>query len=240
MERKVAYITGGTKGIGLGIAKALLDSGYKVAISGRNLTQAEQAAVTLAGELYQESVLPIQSDVGVADSERAAIARIIDQWDRLDVVVANAGVGIFKPIDELSADDWNQMMNTNLTGVFHTCSAAIPTLKESRGYIFTIGSLAGVNFFAKGAGYNATKYGIVGFSQAMMLDLRPYGIKVTTIMPGSVSSFFNANIPSEADQWKIQPEDIGQLIIDLLAMPARTLPSKIEVRPAQPQQIKWP
>lgn len=236
----MAYITGGTKGIGLGTAKVLLAAGYRVAISGRDVEQAEKAAVALAGELYQEWVLPIQSDVSDFDAEKRAIGQILDQWGQLDVLVANAGVGIFKAIDEMSKSDWDQMVNTNLSGVFHTCSAAIPALKESKGYIITIGSLAGTNFFAKGTGYNATKFGIVGFSQAMMLDLRPYGIKVTTIMPGSVSSFFNANTPSEADHWKIQPEDIGQLILDLLAMPARTLPSKVEIRPAQPAHIKWP
>ena len=126
------------------------------------------------------------------------------------------------------------LIDTNLNGVFHTLKAALPALKKSRGYYITIASLAGTNFFARGAGYNATKFGVVGFTQAVMLDLRPYDIKVSTIMPGSVATYFNGHIPNEADAWKIQPEDIGKLVLDLLRMHPRTLPSKIEVRPTRP------
>jgi NADP-dependent 3-hydroxy acid dehydrogenase YdfG len=126
------------------------------------------------------------------------------------------------------------MINTNLNGVYHTLMASMDALKASKGYYITIASLAGTNFFAQGAGYNATKFGVVGFTQAAMLDLRPHGIKVSTIMPGSVSTHFNNHSPSPEDAWKIQPEDIGHLVRDLLQMHPRTLPSKIEVRPTRP------
>ncbi len=128
------------------------------------------------------------------------------------------------------------MIDVNLSGVFYTLRASVEALKASKGYYFTIASLAGTNFFAKGAGYNASKFGVVGFTQAAMLDLRPYDIKVTTIMPGSVATHFNQNEPGAKDAWKIQPEDLGQLLVDLLKMPARTLPSKVEVRPTRPDK----
>ena len=150
------------------------------------------------------------------------------------MVVANAGVGHFAPVDKLSAAQWQEMINTNLTGAFNTLQASMQALKDSKGYYITIASLAGANFFASGAGYNASKFGLVGFTQAVMLDLRPYDIKVTTIMPGSVATHFNNHIPAPSDAWKIQPEDIGELVADLLNMHPRTLPSKIEVRPSRP------
>ena len=159
---------------------------------------------------------------------------VVDHFGQLDVVVANAGIGHFAPIDSMTDQQWNETIDTNLTGVFHSVKAAIPALKKSEGYIITIASLAGTNFFEAGAAYNASKYGLVGFSQAIMLDLRQYGIKVTTIMPGSVATYFNNHQPSDADAWKIQPEDMGQMVLDLLNMHPRTLPSKIEVRPSKP------
>ena len=133
----------------------------------------------------------------------------------------------------MTSAQWHDTIDTNLTGVFNSVQAAIPMLKESQGYIITVASLAGTNFFPQASAYNASKFGLVGFSQAIMLDLRPFKIKVTTIMPGSVATYFNNHIPDEKDAWKIQPEDIGKLVIDLLTMNPRTLPSKIEVRPSQ-------
>ncbi|MFD2587544.1 SDR family oxidoreductase [Croceitalea marina] len=231
LKDKVAYITGGSKGIGLGVAKSLLEQGMKVAISGRNLETVIAAAKTLEHEDY---VLPLSSDVTVLDDEKDVISTILDKWGRLDVVLANAGVGHFAPVDQMEEDSWKQMIDTNLTGVFHTLKASVEALKVTEGYYMTLASLAGTNFFAQGAGYNATKFGVVGFTQAVMLDLRKYGIKVSTIMPGSVSTYFNDNEPSVKDAWKIQPEDIGKLVVDLLNMHPRTLPSKIEVRPTRP------
>ncbi|HUQ96302.1 MAG TPA: SDR family NAD(P)-dependent oxidoreductase, partial [Chitinophagaceae bacterium] len=145
-----------------------------------------------------------------------------------------AGVGHFAPIESLTEEDWKSTIDTNLTGVFNTVKAGIEPLKKSNGYIITIASLAGTNFFETASAYNASKFGLVGFSQAIMLDLRKYGIKVTTIMPGSVATEFADHTPSDADAWKIQPDDIGQLVLDLLNMHPRTLPSKIEVRPLKP------
>ena len=166
--------------------------------------------------------------------EIRAVSVVLEKWGTIDTVIANAGVGHFGAIDTLKPELWQQMIDTNLTGVFNTLQASVDALKQSQGYYMTLASLAGTNFFANGAGYNASKYGVVGFTQAAMLDLRPYNIKVTTIMPGSVASNFNGNEPSDKDAWKIQPEDIGQLVVDLLKMNPRTLPSKVEVRPTRP------
>jgi NAD(P)-dependent dehydrogenase (short-subunit alcohol dehydrogenase family) len=135
----------------------------------------------------------------------------------------------------MSHETWNEVIDVNLTGVFNTIKASLDALKSSKGYFITMASLAGTNFFANGAAYNASKFGLVGFTQAVMLDLRKFGIKVSTIMPGSVATYFNNHVPDDADSWKIQPEDIGDLVVDLLKMHPRTLPSKIEVRPSMPQ-----
>jgi 3-oxoacyl-[acyl-carrier protein] reductase len=134
----------------------------------------------------------------------------------------------------MNEDDWKTTIDTNLTGVFNSVKASVETLKKSKGYIITIASLAGTNFFENGAAYNASKFGLVGFTQAIMLDLRKYGVKVCTLMPGSVATSFNNNTPGNKDAWKIQPEDIGEIVIDVLRMNARTLPSKIEIRPSLP------
>lgn len=232
LKDKVAYITGGSKGIGLGIARVLTAQGMRVAISGRNEGVLQDAASGLNPEL----VMTVVSDVTRLEDEENAVQAILDHWGRIDLVVANAGLGHFASVDELSPEQWNSMINTNLTGAFYTLKAALPALKDSKGYYITVASLAGTNFFANGAGYNATKFGVVGFTQAAMLDLRPFDIKVSTIMPGSVATHFNNNEPSEKDAWKIQPDDIGQLVLDLLKMHPRTLPSKIEVRPSRPDK----
>lgn len=233
LKDKIAYITGGSKGIGYGVAEVLLKAGMKVAISGRNLEGVKQAAKSLGTE---NNVLAIASDVSKLEDEKNAVQQIKAKWGALDVVIANAGVGHFAPIDQISEEHWHQMIDTNLNGVFHTLKASVEALKQSKGYYITLASLAGTNFFVNGAGYNASKFGVVGFTQAAMLDLRPYDIKVSTIMPGSVATHFNGHIPSAEDAWKIQPEDIGQLVLDLLNMNPRTLPSKIEVRPTRPDK----
>ncbi len=234
---KTIYITGGSKGIGLGIAEACLREGYKVAITART-QKAIDIAVDELKKIGKGEILGIQSNVRNYADEEYAIQQVLDKWGRLDVCIANAGVGKFASIDEMSTDDWNAVIDTNLTGVFHTVKAAIPSLKKSKGYIMTIASLAGTNFFQRGAAYNASKFGLVGFTQAVMLDVRPYEIKTTTIMPGSVATYFNGHTPSEADAWKIQPEDIGQMVVDLLRMNPRTLPSKVEVRPTVPPSAR--
>lgn len=232
LKNKVAYITGGSKGIGFGIAQTLLNEGMCVAISSRNTSAAKEAARALGAD--PSRILAIESDVSSSASEVKAVQAVLDRFGQLDVLIANAGVGHFAPIDVLTEEAWKQTIDTNLTGVFNSVKASLDALKQSKGYIITIASLAGANFFENGSAYNASKFGLVGFTQAIMLDLRKYGIKVTTIMPGSVATYFNHHTPSEADAWKIQPEDIGQMVGDLLHMHPRTLPSKIEVRPSQP------
>ena len=232
LENKVAYITGGSKGIGYGIAKTLLDSGMRVAITSRNLSASQKAADSLSKD--PSKILALESDVSSLASETKAVQAVTDHFGQLDVVVANAGVGHFASIENITEEEWKNTIDTNLTGVFNTVKASINGLKKSEGYIITIASLAGTNFFANGSAYNASKFGLVGFTQAIMLDLRQHGIKVTTIMPGSVATHFNDHTPSDADAWKIQPEDIGEMVADLLNMNPRTLPSKVEVRPLKP------
>jgi len=232
LKGKVAYITGGSKGIGLGIAKTLVDEGMRVAITSRDIAAAKQAAASISDD--ESKVLALESDVSSLASEAKTVKAITDHFGQLDVLVANAGVGHFAPIESLTEEDWKNTIDTNLTGVFNSVKASVEALKQSKGYIITIASLAGTNFFENGSAYNASKFGLVGFSQAIMLDLRKYNIKVTTIMPGSVATHFNNHVPNEADAWKIQPEDIGQMVADLLKMHPRTLPSKIEVRPTVP------
>ncbi|MGI8952662.1 MAG: SDR family oxidoreductase [Chitinophagaceae bacterium] len=232
LNDKVAYITGGSKGIGYGIAKILLDNGMKVAITSRSISSAKQAAESLSKDASK--ILALESEVSSLASEIKAVNAVTEYFGHLDVLVANAGVGHFASIENLSEQDWKSTIDTNLTGVFNSVKASLEALKQSKGYIITIASLAGTNFFENGSAYNSSKFGLVGFTQAIMLDLRKYDIKVTTIMPGSVATNFNNHISTDADAWKIQPEDIGLIIIDLLNMNRRTLPSKIEVRPSMP------
>ncbi|MCY7349905.1 MAG: SDR family oxidoreductase [Cytophagaceae bacterium] len=230
---KTALITGGSKGIGYGIAEVLIKEGIRVAITSRSPESADAAAASL-NKINPGFALGIAADVRDLASQQGAVDNILRQWNRLDYVIANAGVGHFAPIQELTPEQWQETIDINLTGVFYTIKASLSALKETAGYFITIASLAGTNFFEKGAAYNASKFGLVGFSQAVMLDLRSEGIRVTTIMPGSVATEFGNNPTSEKDAWKIQPEDIGQMVSDLLKMHPRTLPSKIEVRPSRP------
>ncbi len=233
LNGKVAFITGGNKGIGLGVAEAMVEAGMFVCITGRNEADV-QAAEKKLNAIRDNSALGIVCDVRSLSDQQTAVQQIMDKWKQLDVVIANAGVGHFADISLLTPEQWHETIDINLTGVFNTVKASLDPLKASKGYLITIASLAGTNFFAKGAAYNASKFGLVGFTQAVMLDVRKHGIKTTTIMPGSVSTYFNSHTPNDADHWKIQPEDMGQMVVDLLLMPHRTLPSKIEVRPTMP------
>ena len=232
VRNKVAYITGGSKGIGLGIAKALLEKGMRVAITSRTLKAAQKAAASLSSDAGK--VLALESDVSSLASEQKSVDAVVKHFGQLDVVVANAGVGHLVKFEDLTEQQWKETIDTNLTGVFNTVKASLPALKQSQGYVITIASLAGTNFFENGTAYNASKFGLVGFTQALMLDVRKHGIKVTTIMPGSVATEFADHVVSDSDAWKIQPEDVGEIVYGLLAMHPRTLPSKIEVRPSRP------
>ena len=232
LKNKVALITGGSKGIGYAIAEKMIQEGIHVAITGRSLDTVEKAASELSAS--GGKVLGLQADVRSLESQQIVIEKIIEKWGRLDILVANAGIGHFNTIDNLTKEQWDETINVNLTGVFNSVKASVEHIKASKGYIFTISSLAGTNFFAGGTAYNASKFGLTGFTQALMLDLRQYDVKVSTIMPGSVSSYFGGRTPDQGKDWRIQPEDLGKIIIDLLEMHPRTLPSKIEVRPLKP------
>ena len=230
---KTAIITGGSKGIGYGIAESLIKNGWHVAITGRTQTSLD-GAVRKLQELKTDHVMGIKTDVRDYTQQQAAVDKVLQAWGQLDALIANAGIGYFGSIETLTHEQWHETMDTNLTGVFYSIQASLPALKKSQGYILTIASLAGTNFFAGGSAYNASKFGLVGFTQAVMLDVRDQGIKVCTIMPGSVATHFNGHVPDAKDDWKIQPEDIGELVVDVLKMNPRTLPSKIEVRPSRP------
>lgn len=225
-------MTGGSKGIGLAVAAALVGEGYGVTITARNAEEVQAAAEELG-----EGALGVRCDVRDEADVQAAVRAHEERFGGMDLLFANAGVGNFAPVQDMTVQQWRDVIDTNLTGVFLSVRASVPLLSRSGGYVMTLSSLAGKNPFAGGAAYNASKFGLNGFTEAIMLDLRPLGIKVTQIMPGSVATHFGGHTPGgEADAWKIQPEDIAQLTLDLLRMPARTLPSRVEVRPAQPKR----
>jgi NAD(P)-dependent dehydrogenase (short-subunit alcohol dehydrogenase family) len=236
MKNKVAYITGGSKGIGYGIADALMKQGIHVAITSRSQSSADEAVELLKSSNSDAKAIGIEADVRDLKHQENAVDKILSEFGQLDYVIANAGLGHYHSIEDLTEAQWRETIDTNLTGVFFTIKATVEALKKSKGYFISISSLAGTNFFAKGAAYNASKFGLTGFTQAVMLDLRNYGVNVSTIMPGSVATHFNGNTPDESDAWKIQPEDLGELVVDLFKMNPRTLPSKVEVRPSQPSK----
>jgi NAD(P)-dependent dehydrogenase (short-subunit alcohol dehydrogenase family) len=229
---KNALVTGGTRGIGLAVAEALLGAGASVAICGRS----ENTVKTAVSQLTNKSkgkVLGKVADVR-SNTEVANLFTWIDQeLGNLDILVNNAGVGVFKSTAELSVEDWQKTLETNLSGVFYCCREALPRLKQrGGGYIINISSLAGKNAFAGGAAYNASKFGLNGFSEAMMLDHRYEQVRVSYVMPGSVDTEFSSGA-GRAD-WKIAPEDIGEIVLMLVRMPERTLVSRVEVRPSKP------
>lgn len=230
---KSAFVTGASKGIGYAVAQALVNEGYSVTITSRNEMEVKAAAQQLGSKARG-----VVCDVKDYQALQEAVEVHTDIYGGLDVLFVNAGVGEFASVLDLSVEQWQNVIDTNLSGAFYTVKAALPALKQKGGYIFTLSSLAGVNPFAGGSAYNASKFGLNGLSEVLMLELRQYDIKVTQIMPGSVSTYFNGHTPSGAEAWKIQPEDIAQMTVDLLRMPARTLPSRIEVRPSKPAAKK--
>ena len=230
-EGRSAIVTGASKGIGFAVAEALAQEGYRVTITSRRADEIEQAAGQIGA-----GTRGVVCDV----RDPAAVQRVVDEHvaecGGLDVLFVNAGVGKFANVADLTIEQWQDMIDTNLSGAFYTVKAAIPALGQGGGYIFTLSSLAGKNPLPGGAAYNASKFGLTGLSEVLNLDLRQHDIKVTQIMPGSVATHFGGHTPNEDDFWKIQPEDIAQLTVDLLRMPARTLPSRVEVRPTRPDQ----
>lgn len=235
LKNTTAIVTGGNTGIGFGIAEALAAEGVNVAISSRSLQRAEEAAEKIRKNAQTKGeVLPLEMDVRDFDAQKKGVQDVLRKWGKLDYFVANAGVGHFASIQEMSTEKWHETIDTNLTGVFYGIKASVDALKSTRGFFLTISSLAGTNFFAGGSAYNASKFGLTGFSQAIMLDLRQEGVRVSTIMPGSVATGFNDHEVNEKDAWKIQIEDIGEMVVGLFNLDPRTLPSKIEVRPSMP------
>jgi 3-oxoacyl-[acyl-carrier protein] reductase len=229
---KNALVTGGTRGIGLAVAEALLGAGANVAICGRSAESVKNAVSQLTNRA-KSKVAGKVADVR-RNTEVAELFTWIDQeLGSLDILVNNAGVGVFKSAAELSVDDWQKTIETNLSGVFYCCREALRRLKQpAGGYIINISSLAGKNAFAGGAAYNASKFGLNGFSEAMMLDHRYENVRVSCVMPGSVNTEFSSGA-ARAD-WKIAPADIGEIVLMLLSMPERTLMSRVEVRPSKP------
>ena len=233
LQGKTAVVTGGSKGIGYAIAEALAAAGCNVMISARHEDEVQRAAKTLS-DRHPGTVAGVVCDVRQHDDVRRMMAAVVERFGALHILVNNAGVGKFAPMGELSPDDWRQVMQTNVDGVYYCCHEAIPHLRKQESWIINIASLAGKNPFAGGAAYNASKFALVGFSEALMLDVRPLGIRVNYIMPGSVATHFNDHTPNEQDAWKIQPEDIAELVLQLVRFPSRSLPSRIEIRPTNP------
>ena len=234
LKEKVAVITGGTRGIGLSIAEALVAEGARVYISGRD-EGALRAAIERLTKEGAGRVDGCACDVRRYDDCRAMVARAAERFGGIDVLVNNAGIGIFKPVDQLAPEEWDATIATNLSGVFYCSREAIPHLrKRGGGYIINISSLAGINAFASGAAYNASKFGLNGFSEAMMQDVRYDGIRVSYVMPGSVATEFSGR-GGEAS-WKLAGEDVARAVVDLVKYPSRALASRIELRPSQPKK----
>jgi 3-oxoacyl-[acyl-carrier protein] reductase len=233
-EAKVALVTGGSRGIGRAVGEALLERGFRLFFCGRSPDLVEATK----RELYVR--YPCRVDARLCDVRRqdevdALVAWVLDGAGRLDVLVNNAGLGHFAPVDEISGDDFRETIETNLLGSFYAIRAAAPAMKkQGEGWIFNIASLAAKNAFAGGAAYNASKFGLVGMSEAAMLDLRHFGIRMAAICPGSVETDFGSGVMKDGNSWRLQPEDVARVVTDLLDFPARALPSLIEIRPSRP------
>lgn len=234
---KVAVVTGATRGIGRAIAESLAAHGANVMIAARNADAIQSAAGELAQVAKGGRVVGVRCDVRNYEDCRELIAKAAAEFGRLDILVNNAGIGGMRTVEEMSPDHWRAVIETNLNGLFYCSHEAIPHLRASgSGFIINIGSLAGKNAFPKGGAYNASKFGLIGFSEALMQEVRHDDIRVSYIMPGSVATEFSGMHVGAGEEWKIQPEDIGEIVIDLLSQPARTLVSRVEVRPARPKR----
>ena len=229
-----ALVTGGTRGIGRAITEALLAEGCRVVICGRT-AESTEAAVGEMSLQYPSKVFGIPADV----SDIQAVSALFEFADRtlggLEILVNNAGIGIFRKVEELSVEEWRRTMEVNLNGAFYCSKMAVPRMKTAGwGFIVNISSLAGKNPFGGGGAYNASKFGMNGFTEAMMLDHRYDGIRVTQIMPGSVDTDFDAR--SERVAWKIAPEDVAEMVVAVLRIPDRTMVSRVEIRPSKPKR----
>jgi 3-oxoacyl-[acyl-carrier protein] reductase len=234
LSGKHAVVTGGTRGIGRAIAASLLRAGAAVAICGRTRESTDRAAT----ELKQSTGGDISghpADISNSDQVARFFEAVESRFGGLDILVNNAGAGVFRAVQALTLEDWHHMIDLNLSGVFYCCHYGLPLLRRrAEGYIIQISSLAGINAFAGGAAYNASKFGLNGFSEAIMQDLRYENIRVSYILPGSVATGFSpASSPSD---WKIAPEDVAEVVLNLLRMPNRTLVSRVEIRPSKPKK----
>jgi 3-oxoacyl-[acyl-carrier protein] reductase len=229
LNGKVALVTGGSRGIGFAIAQALTKEHASVTITGTDQSRVNEARQKLGSAAHA-----VRADVRDYAAVESAMTSTVERFGGLDILVNNAGVGIFRSVAEMSLDEWNNIIGTNLTGVFHCSRAALPHLrKRGAGWIINISSLAGKNPFADAAAYCASKSGLNSFSEALMQEVRHDGIRVAYVMPGSVRTQFSGRSLGN-DEWKLAPDDVAQVVIDLLNHPSRSLPSRVEIRPAQP------
>lgn len=234
IKGKVAVVTGGTRGIGRAIVERLLKEGARVAFCGTR-----QKTVDDARQHFGEKgeVLGAVADISRLAGVKGFIAGVMERFGRIDILVNNAAVGVFAKVAALEPADWERMIGLNLSGTYYCCHEVLPILKSGGGGdVINISSLAGKNAFASGGGYNATKFGLNGFSEAMMLDHRNDGVRVSYIMPGSVDTEFGGGTPDSASAWKIAPEDIADIVVAILRMPVRTTVSRVEIRPSRPPQ----
>ena len=231
---KVAVVTGSTKGIGLATAEALLGSGAKVVVSARNEGEVAAVGKRLMAS-HPKRVAAQVCDVRLEAQVEALFRAADSAFGGVDILVNNAGVGLFKNLEEMTLEEWNRVIETNVTGVFLCSRAAIPRMRRrGGGYIINISSLAGKNAFPTATAYNASKFAVNGMSEALMQEVRYDGIRVSYIMPGSVNTNFSGRSPDPAQEWKLAPSDVAQVIVDLLRHPSRSLPSRVELRPSQP------
>jgi 3-oxoacyl-[acyl-carrier protein] reductase len=231
---KIALVTGGSRGIGLAAARALLTQGASVAITGTDQARLDAAASELGKQASSARVLALAANVKNPADVQAAVAKVVAQFGGLDILVNNAGVGVFRSVADTTIEEWQHVIDTNLSGVFYCCHAALPHLRaRGAGWIVNISSLASKNPFVNGAAYCASKSALNAFSEALMQEVRYDGIRVAYVLPGSVNTGFGglANTKSE---WALQPDDVAEVIVDLVTHPTRSLPSRVEIRPAQP------
>jgi 3-oxoacyl-[acyl-carrier protein] reductase len=234
LSGKVALVTGGSRGIGLAIARSLLEAGAKVTVTATSESTLSSGSRELRSIGGDESLFAIRADVRSYEQVDRAVTDTVSRFGGLDILVNNAGVGIFAPVAEMSIEQWHQVIDTNLTGVFHACRAALPHLRaRGAGWIVNVSSLAGANAFPGAAAYCASKSGLNAFSEALMQEVRHDGIRVAYVMPGSVRTEFSGRTLG-GDEWKLAPEDVAQVVRDLIAHPSRSLPSRVEIRPARP------
>jgi NAD(P)-dependent dehydrogenase (short-subunit alcohol dehydrogenase family) len=230
---RIALITGGTRGIGYAVAEALIRAGDHVAITGTTDDSVVKAEHSLSA-IGPGQVAGIVCDVRDASATELAVRTVVAGFGGIDVLVNSAGVGVGVPVSDLPHDEWDRIIGTNLTGVFNCCKAAIPHLRaRGGGWIVNISSLSSTSPFAGGAAYCASKAGVNAFSEALMQELRQENIRVTCILPGSVATGFSGRSADTGADWKLHPEDVAEAILDVLKHQSRSLPSRIEIRPAR-------